>query len=115
MTPTMMLIALLMAHAFFDYAGQGDFMSKAKNRYAAIPGVPWAQALGSHALMHGGAVALITGMPALGILEFVAHWVTDDLKCSGKIGFNTDQAIHIACKAVWWMIAIALASPHLAG
>lgn len=101
----MMLIALLLGHALADYPLQGDFLSKAKNRASPIPGVPWYQALGAHALIHGGFVALITGMPVLGLAEFVIHALTDDAKCKGRISFNTDQAIHIACKGAWAIIA----------
>jgi hypothetical protein len=37
----------------------------------------------------------------LALAEFMAHTATDYAKCSGKISYNTDQAIHIACKCVW--------------
>ncbi|WP_312052289.1 hypothetical protein [Brevundimonas diminuta] len=50
--------ALIVAHVVCDYPLQGDFLAKAKSRFAPIPGVPWQQALGAHAIMHGGAVAL---------------------------------------------------------
>lgn len=93
--------ALLAGHALCDYPLQGDFLARAKNRFAPLPGVPWYQALGSHAIIHGGAVALITGMPLLGLAETLAHAVIDDAKCAGRIGFNTDQALHVVCKAMW--------------
>jgi hypothetical protein len=44
-----MMIALFGAHFYFDYAGQGDFMARAKNRLAPIPGVPWHSVLTAHA------------------------------------------------------------------
>lgn len=106
MTFMLMLIALIGAHCFFDYAGQGDFMSKAKNRTAPIPGVPWATVLAGHAAIHGAAVALITGIWWLFIAEAVIHFLTDDAKCRGKISFNVDQAIHIGCKAAWVGLAV---------
>ncbi len=106
MNAPLVLIALLAAHALADYPLQGDFLSKAKNRTAPIPGVPWYQALGAHVVIQGASVALITGIWWLFIAEAVIHWFTDDAKCRGKIDFNTDQAIHVACKfawfAVWW-------------
>ena len=98
-------LAMVAAHALADYPLQGDFLSKAKNRAAPIPGVPWYQALGAHAIIHGGAVALITGKPALGIAETVVHAITDDLKCNGRLSFNQDQAIHLACKVLWAFLA----------
>lgn len=99
-------LAMVAAHALADYPLQGDFLSKAKNRTAPISGVPWFQALAAHAIIHGGAVALITGKLSLGVAEAVVHAVTDDLKCRGKLTFNQDQAIHIASKALWAALSL---------
>lgn len=109
MTPALLLIALLTAHALADYPLQGDFLSKAKNRTAPIPGVPWQQALGAHVVIQAGLVALITGIWWLFVAEAVIHWLTDDAKCRGRISFNIDQAVHVACRFAWWGIALALA------
>ena len=109
MSPIMMLIALLAAHALADYPLQGDFLSKAKNRAAPIPGVPWQQALGAHVVIHGAAVAFITGIWWLFFAEALVHWLTDDAKCRGRISFNVDQGIHVACKLLWWVIAVSVA------
>lgn len=109
MTPMMMLVLLLGAHALADYPLQGDFLSKAKNRTAPIPGVPWQQALGAHVAIHGAFVALITGIWWLALAEAAIHWITDDAKCRGRLSFNQDQAIHLICKFAWWGIALALA------
>jgi hypothetical protein len=57
MTLEFMVIALLAGHALADYPLQGDFLSKAKNRAAPIPGVPYWQALGAHVAIHGAFVA----------------------------------------------------------
>lgn len=103
--------ALLVGHALADYPLQGDFLARAKNRTAPLAGVPWQQALGAHALIHAGAVALITGFPFLGVAEFFAHATIDDAKCAGKIGFNTDQALHWACKAIWALIVYIEVKP----
>ena len=105
----LMLIALLGAHYYFDYAGQGDFMAKAKNPAAPIPGVPWRTVLGAHAGIHAAAAALITGLWPVFFAEYVAHYFTDKAKCNGHIGFRTDQAIHIACKFAWYGCAVAAA------
>jgi hypothetical protein len=101
----MMLFWLLVGHALADYPLQGDFLAKAKNRSAPIAGVPWWQALSAHALIHGGMVAAITGSVWLGVAETVAHWLIDDVKCRGRIGFNADQGLHVACKLLWIAIA----------
>jgi hypothetical protein len=100
-----MFAGLMVGHAVADYPLQGDFLARAKNRTAPIPGFPWWQALSAHALIHAGAVGLITGIWWLGIPEFIAHFVTDDAKCRGRLTLNQDQAIHAACKAVWVLIA----------
>jgi hypothetical protein len=56
--------------------------------------------------MHGFAVAMITGMPFLGLLEVIVHWTTDHLKCKEDLTFNQDQYIHIGSKLVWAIIAM---------
>jgi hypothetical protein len=109
MTPCDMLGLLVVGHALCDYPLQGDFLARAKNRVEPIAGVPFWQALSAHSVIHGGAVALVTGMPILGIAEAVAHWLIDDAKCRGRIGFNADQLAHVACKAAWVAIATGAA------
>ena len=109
MSYSMMLIALIAAHALADYPLQGDFLSKAKNRTAPIPGVPWQQALGAHVVIHGAFVAFITGIWWLFFAEALIHWLTDDAKCRGGLTFNEDQAVHLGCKVAWWLIAIGFA------
>lgn len=104
------LFALIGAHALADYPLQGDFLAKAKNRAAPLTSVPWWQALGAHAIIHGAAVAAITKSPALGIAETLVHAITDDLKCNGRLSYNQDQAIHIGCKVLW--AALATLSPQ---
>lgn len=64
--------------------------------------------MGAHAFMHGFAVTFVTGVWTLGLLEFIIHWITDDLKCRGKLTYNQDQLIHITSKLVWAYIAFAL-------
>jgi hypothetical protein len=100
----LLFFALMIGHAVADYPLQGDFLSKAKNHKLPIPGVPFYQALGAHALMHGGMVWVITGIWWLGALETVAHAAIDYLKCDGKIGFNADQGLHAVCKAIWAVV-----------
>lgn len=102
-----LFLLLLVGHAIADYPLQGDFLAKAKNRTAPIPGVPWYQAMGAHALIHGGFVGLITGVWWLGVLEIGAHALIDDAKCRGHIDFNLDQIAHVACKLLWVFVIIA--------
>lgn len=109
MGPIAMFAALVASHALCDYPLQGDFLAKGKNRTAPIPGIPWWQLLGAHAAIHGGAVGLITGIWWLGLLEFAAHFVIDDLKCRSRLTFSQDQALHLICKVAWVAIAMSVA------
>lgn len=105
MTEAFQIFALLLGwHALADYPLQGDFLARAKNRAAPIPGVPWYQAMGAHVAIHALGVWLITGVWWMGAIEAVAHFATDDAKCRGKIGFNTDQFLHIALKTAFAVI-----------
>lgn len=94
------LFALLVAgHFLADYPLQGDFLARAKNHTNPIPGVPWYQALAAHSTIHGFFVGVITGSVWLGLAETLLHAHIDYRKCSGKIGYNADQAWHITIKA----------------
>ena len=107
-----MLFWLLVGHALADYPLQGDFLAKAKNHSAPIPGVPWVHGLVWHSAIHAGAVALATGSVALGCGEFMVHCVIDYGKCGGWFGqgaraFNIDQTLHVLCKMAWVAILYA--------
>ena len=101
-----LFLSLVAAHALCDYPLQGDFLAKAKNRSAPVAGVPWWQALGAHAAIHGGAVGAVTGVWWLGLFEAVSHFIIDDLKCRGVMGFNSDQFSHILCKIAWVAVVV---------
>ena len=103
------LILLFAGHALCDYPLQGDFLARGKNHKQPIAGVPWWQCLFAHAAIHGGMVALVTGSWELGLLEFILHTAIDHAKCEGLIGFNTDQALHVACKLLWVIAMVFLA------
>jgi len=108
------LFFLLVGHAVADFALQSDAMAKGKNRNRKIDltKIPpeqkvmtvWPYWLTSHALIHGGVVALITGIWWLGLLEAGIHWCIDFAKCENWTGIHTDQGLHIACKFLWWSI-----------
>jgi hypothetical protein len=103
---TGLFLAMLVWHALADYPLQGDFLARAKNQALAIPDVPWWQALGAHSLIHAGGVAVLASSIWLGAAEFIAHACIDHAKCRGRIGFNTDQALHVLCKALWAAIVV---------
>lgn len=100
---------LLVAHFVADYPLQGDTTAREKNRRSATElqrHVPWYYWLTAHALMHGGAVAFVTGSIALGASETFAHWLIDFGKCERWYSIHADQALHLACKAAWLAIAL---------
>lgn len=101
MTILFKIFLLFAGHALCDYPLQRDFLARGKNHTAAIPGVPWYQCLFAHALIHGGMVLLITRSTWLAFAELVIHFGIDFTKCSGKLSFNQDQALHYACKVAW--------------
>lgn len=103
-----LLAALLFLHFLFDYPLQGDFLAKAKNRHNPIPGVPWYAGMSAHVFMQAFAVYICTGLMFLAVLEFIVHWITDDLKCAGRLTYNQDQLIHILSKVAWAYIAYSI-------
>lgn len=101
------LFLMWAAHFLCDYPLQGDWLSKAKNHKVNLVGETiWPMALIGHAMVHAAAVYLITGNPALCGLELIIHGATDWAKCDGRIGYNTDQFIHLFCKVVWVMLLL---------
>lgn len=99
---------LLLGHALGDFALQSDWMVRSKSPSAVQPsssskrpGLIWIHVLSAHALIHGGAVALITGSVWLGLAEFVAHWWIDYGKSNRLYGFHTDQFLHLGFKLLW--------------
>lgn len=102
------LLLLVFAHALADYPLQGPFLSEAKNRNTALGKLFWPHALGAHAVIHGGFVLLITGLPVLMLAEVVIHALTDWLKCENRISLHIDQATHLACKLAWACIYILM-------
>src|SRR5690606_2709199 len=90
-----------------DYPLQGDFLARAKNRTAPIPGVPPMLALWSYSMIHAGGVLLVTASHWCAAAELLIHAITDDAKCRGRISFATDQAIHVACK-IAYVVALTL-------
>lgn len=103
-----LLFKLLVAHALCDFPLQGDYLAKAKNHRAPLPGTPWRIALAAHAIIHGGGVYVVTGSLALGIAETAAHYLIDYAKNDGRISYEDDQLLHVLCKAAWAMIGVQL-------
>ena len=98
--PGSLLLLLWMGHFLCDFALQSDRMAREK-----CPGcshtLPWGWWLTAHGAIHGLAVALLSGLPALGAAETAIHIVIDYNKCRGRINFTTDQLLHLLCKLLW--------------
>ena len=105
---------LCIGHALADFALQRDFIARGKNRHAPLVNVPvgqtpqavWPHILTAHALIHAGAVFVITGRADLAVAELVIHWLIDFAKCENWTGIHTDQALHYACKALWALTVV---------
>lgn len=110
-----LLLALVIGHAFADFPLQGQFLALGKNRHvkmpdpegAPFPGNLWVYCLTAHALIHAGAVWLVTGSIVYALTELVLHWVIDFAKNEGWTGFAADQFLHVACKILY---AVMIAS-----
>ena len=95
-------VLLLLMHVLFvcGFPLQTDRMVLEK-----VPGLDvtldWRWWLLSHSATHGLAVALITGLPLLGLAELVLHAIIDWSKSRFRFSLTCDQALHIACKCVW--------------
>ena len=100
-----LLILLVLAHFVCDFVLQSDRMAVEK-----IPGcdytLHWSWWLGSHAATHGLAVALLTGIPLLGVMETLLHAIIDWLKIRDRFTLVFDQSLHLLCKLAWVVLLI---------
>lgn len=91
---------LAMAHFLGDFGLQSDRMAVEK-----CPGcdatLGWQWWLTAHAAIHGFFVAAITGVPFLGIAEWIVHALIDFGKCRFRYSLLVDQCLHICSKMLW--------------
>jgi phosphotransferase system glucose/maltose/N-acetylglucosamine-specific IIC component len=106
------LFWLMVGHAVADFALQSDFMSRGKNRNTEVGKTYWPYALFAHSIIHGGAVAAITGSVPLGVVETVLHGLIDFWKCEGRLTLKHDQFMHVCCKLVYAAMVAAVATQH---
>ncbi|MEB3234160.1 MAG: DUF3307 domain-containing protein [Cyanobacteriota bacterium] len=95
-----LLVLLCMGHFVGDFVLQHDRMAieKCSGRDSTLP---WRWWLAGHCSCHGRIVALLTGVPLLGLAEFVVHWLLDWSKCRFGFSLGFDQLLHLVCKVVW--------------
>jgi hypothetical protein len=104
-----LILVMGFAHFLCDYPLQTDKVALGKCPGSDVVGVPWRYWMAGHCGTHALAVALITGVPLLGAAEFIAHFVIDTLKCKKAISLDTDQSLHLICKVLWGICAVAIA------
>ena len=95
---------LVAAHALLDFPLQGEQTAINKNPNSNTElqkSVPWYYWMGSHAILHGAAVTIITNSLVCGLGEVLAHFVIDLNKCNGRYSIHVDQFLHILCKMFW--------------
>lgn len=104
-----LFFAFAIGHALGDFPLQGPFISRHKNRHvdpptsddSELPRSLWVYLLSAHSLVHAGFVWVITGSFALGIIEFLLHWIIDFAKSEKWTNFHADQFLHILSKVVY--------------
>ena len=108
----LLFFKLLIGHALCDFSLQTDSMAKGKNRHRktdAPPGAAYAPSwyfwLPAHALIHAGAVLVVTGNHWFAVAELVLHSAIDFGKCENWYGMRTDQAAHVLCKVIYAVLA----------
>ena len=104
-----LFLLLAMGHFVGDFGLQSDRMAREK-----CPGcgqtLSWQWWLVAHAAIHGFLVAVITGIPLLGVAEWIVHMAIDIAKCRKLLSLRMDQVLHLACKVLWAVVAITLAA-----
>lgn len=110
---------LIMGHAVADFPLQGEMMAQMKNPFkdhsktvllpdgqVYDPLVSWMY-LTAHAIIHGAAVFLVTGLTGVAAAEIVSHFLIDLGKCDNVYGIRVDQMLHITMKLMWviWVMA----------
>lgn len=107
-SPVELILVLFFGHLLCDFPLQSDKITQGKCPGSNVAGVPWGYWMSGHCGTHALAVSLITGMAWLGAAEFAAHFLIDLLKCRKVYNLATDQGLHLACKVIWGLSAVAL-------
>lgn len=104
-----LFLLLAMGHCVADFGLQSDRMAREKCR-GCDQTLSWQWWLGAHGGIHAFLVAVITGIPLLGLAEWVTHVLIDFAKCRKLWGICVDQALHLVCKVAWSLAAVSLVS-----
>lgn len=102
-SPLGILLLLVMGHFVGDFVLQHDRMAVEKSPGHDVT-LSWTWWLTGHAACHGLIVALLTGVPLLGLAEWVVHWLIDWGKCRLRYSLMLDQTLHLLCKVLWVLL-----------
>ena len=97
----------MLAHFVCDFALQSDRMAVEKVR-GMDDTLDWRWWLTAHSATHGLAVSLLTGVPLLGLAEWILHALIDWIKSRLMLSLLLDQALHVGCKIAWTYAVILL-------
>jgi hypothetical protein len=97
------LFLLLCGHALADGPLQTPDIAAGKRSAVGLERAGW---LLGHGLLHGGAVALVTGSALLGLAETLAHAGIDAMRSREHIPSWFDQGLHLLCKVLWTVIVL---------
>jgi hypothetical protein len=99
-----LLLLLAMGHFVADFALQSDRMATEKCPGQGVV-LGWGWWLCAHAAIHGFFVGWLTGIPLLGLAEWLVHGVIDVGKCRRCYRMGVDQGLHLLCKVGWVLVA----------
>ena len=102
-----LFLMLAMGHFLGDFGLQNNRMAREK---CPGPGnsLPWGYWLTAHGAIHGLIVALLTGVPLLGLAEWLTHMLIDWGKCRSWYQLVPDQGLHLFSKLLWALACIYL-------
>lgn len=100
-----LFLMLAMGHFVADFALQSDRMAVEKCPGQGVV-LGWGWWICAHAAIHGFFVGWITGVPLLGLAEWVVHSLIDLGKCRRLYRMGMDQGLHMVCKLVWVLVAV---------
>lgn len=100
-----LFLVLAMGHFVGDFGLQSDRMACEKCPGHGVT-LGWGWWLLSHAAIHGFIVAVVTGVPLLGLAEVAIHCLIDLAKCRKVWNLAIDQAVHVGVKLLWAVLAV---------
>ena len=95
-----------LAHFVCDFGLQTDRMACEKTAGADLT-LNWRWWLTAHSATHGLAVAVLTGVPLLGLAETLLHAIIDWSKGRMHFSLALDQGFHLACKVLWVCLIVS--------